>query len=304
MESKHYIITGASGFLGWSLLQELPQEAEATALYHSTNPANSRAQARKIQLSDEKEVYSMVKKVSPQAIIHAAALSDPNACQNNKEISQRINVQSSELLAKICADHDITFAFTSTDLVFDGKKSLYGEHDTTNPLSLYGEQKVQAEEAILKAYPEASVFRLPLMFGESQGRCKNGLYEMLHQLKTGNELTLFSDEFRSMARARTIAKAIYQLTGKLSGITHLGGKERISRYEYGEKVQKIFNFKEGNIRKCLRADIKMSAPRPADVSLDSSRALEAGYESKSVSEELKEIYQFIGPLAGQAPQEQ
>ena len=71
-----------------------------------------------------------------------------------------VNVEASVNLAGICSDFQIPFAFTSTDLVFDGKKGRYKEEYAKNPLSIYGEQKSIAEEGILKIYPGSTVFRL------------------------------------------------------------------------------------------------------------------------------------------------
>jgi len=74
---------------------------------------------------------------------------------------------------------------------------------------------------------------------------------------------------------------------KVQGIIHLGGKERLSRYEFGLLMAQAFQLPTAQIQPCLQSDVPMSAPRPRDVSLDSSRAFSLGYQPLAIAEELR-----------------
>ena len=159
------LITGASGFLGWNLCQIARGTWEVHGTYDQHSIKISGVNIHQLDLTNADLVKAEIKRIAPDAIIHTAAASSPNFCQTNQAQSYQINVVASQLLAKICADTEIPFVFTSTDLVFDGTKPPYIETDLVSPLNIYGEQKVAAEREILIAYPQATICRMPLMFG-------------------------------------------------------------------------------------------------------------------------------------------
>ncbi len=76
---------------------------------------------------------------------------------------------------------------------------------------------------------------------------------------------------------------------KVQGIIHLGGKERVSRYQFGLLMAAVFNIPREQIKPCLQCDFPMIAPRPQDVSLDSSLAFSLGYQPLSIKTELEAI---------------
>jgi dTDP-4-dehydrorhamnose reductase len=83
------------------------------------------------------------------------------------------------------------------------------------------------------------------------------------------------------------AKGLLLALEKVNGIIHLGGKERISRYEFGKILVEILQLPNDKLKSCFQTDVKMAAARPKDVSLDSSQAFSLGYQSLSVREELE-----------------
>lgn len=103
--------------------------------------------------------------IKPDAVIHTAAKSDPNYCQLNRNESKKLNVDASINIAKLCAEYSIHCVFTSTDLVFNGLNAPYREEYPVCPVNFYGEQKVLAEEGMLKYHPMVAICRMALMFG-------------------------------------------------------------------------------------------------------------------------------------------
>jgi dTDP-4-dehydrorhamnose reductase len=128
---------------------------------------------------------------------------------------------------------------------------------------------------------------MPLMFGRETPTAKSFIQQFIQILKDGKELSLFIDEFRTPVSANTAAKGLLLALGKVNGIIHLGGKERISRYEFGKILVEILQLPNDKLKSCFQADVKMAAARPKDVSLDSSQAFALGYQSLSVREELE-----------------
>ncbi|MBD2608724.1 NAD(P)-dependent oxidoreductase [Scytonema hofmannii FACHB-248] len=286
---KKLLITGISGFLGWNICQLAREwQVYGTYLSHSLNiPGIS---TLKVNLTSFTEIKQMFQEIQPAAVIHTAAQSQPNFCQTHPSESYAINVEASSNIAGLCADYNIKCAFTSTDLVFDGLNAPYSETDAVCPVNLYGEQKVMAETAMLKRYPMTAVCRMPLMFGMATPTATSFMQPFIQSLKEGKELRLFIDEFRTPVSGITAAKGLLLALEKVNGIIHLGGKERISRYDFGKLLVEVFQLPSTNMKACRQQDVKMAAPRPSDVSLDSSKAFALGYEPLSLKEELETLH--------------
>ncbi|MCT7950175.1 NAD(P)-dependent oxidoreductase [Ancylothrix sp. C2] len=280
------LITGSSGFLGWNLCQVAQQNWQVYGVYFS-HPAENSAINLKIDITNFAALKQLFSEVKPAAVIHTAAQSQPNLCQNNPQESYPVNVTASWNIAGLCADYNIPCVFTSTDLVFNGLNAPYKESDPVSPISIYGEQKVMAETGMLERYPQTAVCRMPLMFGAGSPHSQSFIQPMLNSLRAGNELALFIDEFRTPASATSAAKGLLLALDKVHGIIHLGGKERVSRYEFMRLLLQVLEMKEAKITTCRQQDVKMSAPRPADVSLDSSLGFSLGYQPLSLREEFK-----------------
>ncbi|NJM17896.1 MAG: NAD(P)-dependent oxidoreductase [Richelia sp. RM2_1_2] len=286
---KKLLITGASGFLGWHLCQLANMEWDVYGTYFSHSLEIPGIKLVKVDLTNFAEVKRVFQEIQPAAVIHTAAQSQPNYCQIHPEESLLINVTASLNIAGLCADNSIPYVFTSTDLVFDGLKGFYQETDSVNPVNIYGEHKVMAEMGILERYPQAAICRMPLMFGNATPTASSFLQSFLKMLQEGKELKLFIDEFRTPVNGETAAKGLLLAVEKVQGIIHLGGKERVSRYDFGRLLVETFQISAAKIKASKQQDVKMAAPRPQDVSLDSCKAFKLGYAPLSLREQLLEV---------------
>ncbi len=283
------LITGASGFLGWHLCQLAQTQWQVYGLTHSKTINLPNINFLKTDLTDIQALKTLFQDLKPDAVIHTAAQSQPNFCQQYPDISYQINVIASLEIANLCAEFNIPCVFTSTDLVFNGLNSPYTETDPGSPISYYGEQKVLAEQGMLERYPRTAICRMPLMFGDVPNHATSFIQPFIKTLKEGKVLNLFVDEFRTPVGGTTAAKGLLLALETTSGILHLGGKERISRYEFGLLMADILDLPKHLIQPCSQADIKMFAPRPPDVSLDSSKAFNLGYQPLSIRKELSRL---------------
>ncbi|MFP4123303.1 SDR family oxidoreductase [Coleofasciculus sp.] len=286
---KRLLITGVSGFLGWHTCQLSKREwnVYGTCLSKSVNSPD--INIRKIDLTHFQEVKQIFQTIKPDAVIHTAAQSSPNFCQMHPQETEVINVIASGNIAGLCADYGIPCVFTSTDLVFNGLNPPYRETDPVSPISYYGEQKVRAETLMLTRYPQTAICRMPLMFGQATPTANSFIQPFIETLQAGNELKLFIDEFRTPVSGTTAAKGLLLALDNIQGYLHLGGKERISRYEFGCLLVDVLRLPKAGLKSCRQADVKMAAPRPPDVSLDSSKAFALGYNPLPLQEELEAL---------------
>ena len=285
---KKLLLTGASGFLGYHLLR-LAADYEVYAVYHTRAGDYGGATWVNCNLTNYIDTGNLFDDIEPDLVIHAAAISDANYCQQHEDAAMAVNVEASINLAGICSDFQIPFVFTSTDLVFDGTKGSYEETDAVNPLNAYGEQKVIAEREIHRIYPPALIARLPMLFGRPEASKANYLNKLLSQLRNWEMAKLFVDEYRSAAGARSVAKGLLQVAETATGIVHIAGPERLSRYDFGVLVANHFGIDKGLLEACSQKDVKMAAPRPADVSMNIAKAVTLGYAPLTADEELKLI---------------
>ncbi len=283
---KKLLITGASGFLGWNLCQLAKSSWDIYGTYFAHAVQIPGINAVKVDLGDFAALEGIFQLIQPDAVIHLAAQSSPNYCQNYPQESQLINVTASCNLAGLCADYSIPCVFTSTELVFDGLNPPYRETDPVCPVNFYGEQKVMAELGMLARYPLTAICRMPLMFGVATPTASSFIQPFIETLRGGKELNLFIDEFRTPASVNTAAQGLLLALETVNGIIHLGGKERVSRYDFGRLLVEVLQLPDG-LKACRQKDLKMPAPRPADVSLDSSKAFALGYAPLSLREELE-----------------
>ena len=195
-------------------------------------------------------------------------------------------------LSKHCAEQNIKLVFTSTDLVFDGERGNYAEDDKRNPIMLYGEHKSMAEDIILENAPSAAICRMPLMFGPVGKTGMSFIQGFIEKFKAGETLSLFYDELRSTLYVDDAANGLIWAAEHVSGIMHLGGKEHLSRYDFGLLMAEAFGFSKGQIRSMSNKDITMAAPRAADASMNCSMAFAAGFNPKLVKERLHEMAAF------------
>ncbi len=286
---KKLLVTGASGFLGWNLCQLAKPEWDVYGTYFSHPGEIPGVNLIKVDLRDFEEIKRIFHEIQPAAVIHMAAQSSPNFCQSHPIESHSINVTAAWNIAGLCADSSIPCVFTSTDLVFNGLNPPYRETDPVSPVSLYGEQKVIAEEGMLERYPLTAVCRMPLMFGMATPPATSFMQPFIKTLREGQELSLFTDEFRTPVSGKTAAQGLLLALENVKGRIHLGGKERVSRYDFGRLLVEVLQLPETGLKKCRQKDVEMAAPRPPDVSLDSSMAFALGYAPLSLREELEEL---------------
>lgn len=278
------LVTGAGGFLGAHVV-ERGRLAGWEVLAHLRLP---RAQAPWLAASEvvPRELGKIaglrawLERLAPTAVVHTAALARAAECEGDPALATRINVEASRELARACAGIGARFVHVSTDLVFGALPAPRGgfpESAAPAPISHYGATKLAAEHAVVAADPLALVARLPLLLGPSHGRALGASDALIDALARGEAPRLFEDEWRTPLDVRSAAEALVELAGMpLAGLLHVAGPERMSRYELGRRVLRHSGQRADRVRALLEATTRAAQgqerTRPADVSLDASRA--------------------------------
>lgn len=171
----------------------------------------------------------------------------------------------------LCVADIARLIYVSTDLVFDGNTGNYHEDDQPRPLSLYGKSKLDGERAVIHHHGML-VARLSWLVATGTPERSHFLDQQIASLRQGKPIQLFSDEWRTPLGIDAAAGALVTLaTTDASGILHLGGPQRLSRYEMGRTLAKVLSVKQELVQPIKQSDVKTPEPRPKDVSLNSSR---------------------------------
>lgn len=292
------LLTGASGFLGWHICQQIPSGVEVHGIYYRQNFQNAAIHWHRCNLLEEADFAKLFQEIKPDVVLHAAAIANANFCEEHPALSYHVNVYTSIALAQLCEAAKVPLLFISSDLVFNGTHAPYAEDDFAFPISRYGEQKLAVEETLLDDFSHSMICRLPLMFGDGPEYSNAFFPSWLETLQKGETLTAFTDEYRTPISGQTAASGLWKVLDYLPKggeknklrLLHLGGTERISRFELAHLIAKVFDIENPTIQGALRSEIQMQALRPEDVSLDSSLAKSLiGFEPDSIQTQLLSI---------------
>lgn len=298
-DTKRLLITGIAGFLGRHLARVAGDAGwDVVGVLRSTpecSTPNMTASMR-ADLAEPGAARDAIEQLSPGAVIHCAANARTNDCERFPEAAERDNVLATELLTQAC-EH-IPLVVCSTDLVFDGERpgGMYTESDATGPLNAYARSKLAMEHALSEIGSHAIIARLPLLFGPPAAEGAPGCFlsAWAEHLRGGQELVLFTDEWRTPLSARDAARGLLACLerGSPGETYHIAGNERVNRYDLGRRFAAhaagAMGFDASLMRAGVQADVPMPAPRAKDVSLNGTRARnDLGFVPRPLDQELE-----------------
>lgn len=179
-DSMRVAITGVNGLLGNGLARIFGERHAVVPLTHA-----------ECDITDGARVRVVFAKAQVQAVVHAAAIPDLEICEADPARAYRVNVQGTRNVVEAARESGASVAYISSDSVFDGeKRTPYMESDDTNPPTVYGRTKLQAEEAA-NSLPGNYIFRIPVLFGPGK---ENFVSKGLRKLANGEEYVVASDQ--------------------------------------------------------------------------------------------------------------
>ena len=271
------LITGFNGFVAGSVIAHAKGNWEIHGIGRSENPLNEPdIYYHNLDLLDEQGFISLFNEISPDAVIHTAAMANIDVCQVNQELAERVNVGVTKMIARLCLEHNVKIVFCSTDTVFDGIKGDYVETDLPHPLNYYAETKVKGEQIVLLASPGNVVARLGLVMGIPViGKGNSFLADMIAKLGNGLEIPFPTNETRTPIDVITLGSSLVELAGnQFGGIIHLSGNTKINRYQMGLEIATTLGYPANLILTVDSNSMAGRAPRANDASMDNSLAKE------------------------------
>jgi len=267
------LVTGASGLLGNKVVQfALRKEHDVYAVYRE-HVATSGVPI-KLDLTDYEKLRKLIFKIRPDVIIHAAAYTDVDGCELNRDLAWKINAEITKYLAMTSASVGSHLIYISTDYVFDGEKGLYKEGDKPNPVNYYGYTKLMGEEFVKEYAEKWCIARTSVIYGLGPSYKQNFATWLINNLREEKEVKVLTDQYVSPTLNTNLAEMLLEIAErKMTGIFHTAGADRVSRYKFAIKLSQVFNLNKNLIKPAKINDIQWRAKRPRDSSLDVSKAL-------------------------------
>ena len=258
------LITGASGFVGSTLVENLrDSELEVYPVFRQHLISEENAQY--CDLRDLLSTSRMLAKIDPNVVVHCAATSSIEECERSKLQSWENNVISTMNILKSMKKY-VHFIYLSTGEVFDGNIGTYHEDSVRNPLHWYGRTKLFCEDIVSNIAQVCTIVRLSYQYGFDL-RDKNFLHQVLRKLTLGQSVSASDDLISSPTYIGTTVSAIKEIiTDRLIGIYNIADKTRMSKY------QLIYNLAQNLDKSSLvsreKSETVFLAKRPKNTSLN------------------------------------
>jgi dTDP-4-dehydrorhamnose reductase len=202
-------------------------------------------------------------------------MTDVDRCEREKALAWKINVEGTSNIVDSCKRYGAFLVYISTDYVFDGKKGNYSESEEPNPINYYGLTKLKAEESAKKLLEASCIARGSVVYGAIPAAGKAGFaLWLLEKLRKGETTNVVTDQWNSPTLNTSLARMICEILEKrLTGVFHLAGASRLSRYDFARNLAKVFCLDLDLIVPVESAMIPWTARRPQDSSLCVNKAL-------------------------------
>ena len=263
------LVIGGSGLLGGKLLKLLPDDSKKFGTYN-TRPVKidtKNCRSYHLDITNKKDTEHLIVKISPDIIVHTAALTNVDYCETNKSAAWDVNVEGTRNIAESSRETNSKLVYVSTDYVFDGKRGMYKEDDQTNPVDHYGKTKLEGEKVVQELCENYIIARTSVLYGWHSK--PNFVTWVIKELKQEHKINIVQDQFTSPTLADNLAELILKLIEKKeSGIFHTAGSERICRFEFTKRIAEVFNLNKNLINPISSDKLNWIAKRPMDSSLD------------------------------------
>jgi dTDP-4-dehydrorhamnose reductase len=271
---KRLMITGGSGLLGSHLARQAAGNYSVVATYNSRPTTIPGCKLLPLDVKDRRAVRAAVKEIKPDVIIHTVALVNVDYCQEHPEEAKETNAGGAENVALAAKEAGARMIYISTDSVFDGAKGMYKEEYTVHPINTYAMTKLEGERRVIACLPDSVIVRTAF-YGWSGGKsiAPSLAHWVVNSLRGKNNINMFTDGFFSPIEVSNLAEALLEIGRKnISGIYHVAGSERCSKYGFGVEIARAFGLEPGLIHPASVAQASFKAPRPKDISLDITKA--------------------------------
>ncbi|MFT3883873.1 MAG: SDR family oxidoreductase [Flavobacteriales bacterium] len=243
------LTTGSNGLLGQKLVAALRNDPAvgliATSRGEDRTPDSLNERYRSLDTTVAADVDQVFDATRPEVVIHTAAMTNVDACELDPVNCQLQNVTATEILVNAAKRHGSHFILLSTDFIFDGEHGPYREEDVADPLSVYGQSKLDAERVVMDSGLERwAIARTIIVYGVAAGLSRSNVVLWVKgALEKGQPINVVDDQWRMPTLAEDLADGCIRIAKrKAIGIFHLSGPDGMSILELVQRVARFFDL--------------------------------------------------------------
>lgn len=265
---KRVLITGASGMLGATLVKLWSKKYDVFATGHNDFPENP-AKNYKVYELRSKSYAELIEWAEPEIIVHCAAITNVDYCEDNPDEAMFINGESVRKLLESAPDAKLIFI--STDFVFPCQTHLVTENSPIGAENIYGKSKEYGESFIQNSTGNNCSIRLTIV-GKNINTRKQGFAEwIVNSVKKGNYITLFSDVFFTPISIWHLADELeWVIANNTPKILHISGSETVTKYQFGYRLCQDLGLDTSFLKAGSIDSMQSRVKRTKDQTLDSS----------------------------------
>lgn len=281
-QSMKIFVTGACGQLGQDVVKEALERGYAVTGSGTAETVDGLAGMKYVQMdiTDAAAVEQVITIEHPDAVIHCAAWTAVDAAEEetNEKTVRAVNVQGTEHIARACKKADCKMIYISTDYVFDGQgdEPWKTDGEEYHPLNVYGQTKLEGEQAVKQLLEKYFIVRIAWVFGANGN---NFVKTMLRLAKTHNEVKVVADQTGTPTYTRDLAGLLADMAETdqygCYHVTNEGGY--ISWYEFACEIFRQAGYETKVIPVTTEEYGQSKAKRPLNSRLDKSKLVENGF---------------------------
>lgn len=272
MQKLKVLVTGGGGMLGFAFAKEFDTDAYAV-----------RALSREELDVTNKDAVMKQSVFAPNIVIHTAGMVNADYCEEHRDECFAVHVGGTENIIELCKKTGAKLFYPQSFLIFDGKELPILENTKPNPLSVYGEAKLLAEEKIRAALPDALVVRMGGFFGGFE-KDKNFVGKFAHFLK--KSITLGQNTLPGTSRIwqPTFTDAVAEnsrvlIEARKSGVYDMAGHGSASFFDVAETMVKLLHLEDQmKITEVSSDYFKERCIRPENGTMENKRLQEEGLD--------------------------
>ena len=288
---KKIIVTGSNGLLGQKVTDLSIQDPEIELIATSVGPNRHNLKYgytyEELDVLDLDRLNELVEIYQPDSIIHTAAMTNVDACEAERAKCYALNVQSVKNLVDVCGRRDIQLVHLSTDFIFDGENGPYTEEAEPNPLSYYGETKLESELILKNSSCRWAILRTIIVYGVVNDMSRSNIVLWAKgALEKGEPIHVVNDQWRMPTLAEDLAACCLLAVKKnASGVFNVSGKDLMSILEIVERVADHYGLNKSLIKAISAESLNQAAKRPKKTGFILDKAIvELGYSPHSFEE--------------------
>ena len=267
-----WLLTGGSGLLGHALSRYLTEHGHQVSVVVGQHQCLVPGViSHHMDLSRQDDLDDLLDKSRADVIVHAAALTNVDACEAEPERADFLHAKIADHIASSAAKNNARFIYISTDHLWAGKNSFICEDQPVEPVNVYAESKAKGEQLVLAVNANAQIIRTNF-FGVGLP-WRDSLWSwMKKKLESGETVPAFHDAYFTPTCLPLLSRDIVELASyQVSGVFNLAGAERLSKFDFAMRLANHMGVESSLVKAVSMREVSLVAERPRDLSLSSHR---------------------------------